>query len=245
MGREHGQDWRQELASALDWWRDAGVDTLVDDEPRDWLARTAPRAEAPDVETPPVAEAPLPDTLEAFLAWRMADAAPEAGWLSPLVGPSGPAGAEWMVLTDMPEPGDGETGILLGGAPGRLLDRILASIGVARDSVHIAPLAFARPLTGQIPGDEERRLIELARHHIALAAPRRLLLLGQAANRVRTTTNGSASGNGEEVINHFGRNKEHAVEVVAIRHPRFLLEQPAAKAEAWDRLIQFSGGICP
>jgi DNA polymerase len=243
MGREFGQDWRNGLASALEWWRDAGVDTLIEDEPRDWLARpVAQRADAVE-EAAPAAfiAAPLPDTLEAFLAWRMGDEAPEAEWLTPRIGPVGDPGAPLMVLTDMPESEDAATGTLLSGSAGRLFDRILAAIGESRESVYLAPFAFARPLTGQIPGEQEARLTELAQHHIALVAPKQLLILGDAAKRVRSTTSGSDFGNGEAVINHFVRN----VEAVAVRAPRFLLGQPAAKAEAWKQLIQFSKGDRP
>jgi DNA polymerase len=238
MGGEYGDQWRQSLASALEWWRDAGVDTLCEDEPRDWLAppaaRTAPVADAPAVASAP-AEA-LPATIEAFLEWRLGDAAPEAEWLTPRIGPSGAPSADLMILTDMPEPED--TGTLMTGAAGRLLDRMLAAIGEKRESVYLASLAVARPLAGRIPGDSEARLLELARHHIELAAPKRLLLLGQAASRVQGTTNGSAPGQASQDINALSGDRQ----VVASYHPRFLLERPAAKAEAWKHLVLLSRG---
>ncbi|MEI9926780.1 MAG: uracil-DNA glycosylase family protein [Sphingomonas sp.] len=211
------------------------METLAEDAPRDWLARPAPRESA----APAPASAPveaLPDTLEAFVAWRLGDAAPEAGWLTPRIGPSGPADAELMILTDMPEAEDGAT--LLEGAPGRLLDAMLAAIGESRESAYVASLAVARPLTGQIPADDEPRLAALARHHVALVAPQRLLLLGQAANRVYPTTSGSAQGNTGCDINHSVRN----MEAVAIDHPRFLLRRPAGKAEVWKQLLRLRRG---
>ena len=242
MGGEYGDQWRQSLASALEWWRDAGVETLAGDEPRDWLARPAVAQEAAaGTGAGPVAataapEVPLPDTLDGFIAWRMGDAAPEADWLTRRVAPAGPADAEFMVLTDIPEASD--TDSLMSGGEGRLLGRMLAAIGMARDSVHLASLAWARPLTGQIPADTEAKLIELALHHVALVAPKKLLLLGQSANRVLGTTSGSAFGNGIHDINHSGGNTE----VVATYHPRFLMERSAAKAEAWKHLLLLSRG---
>ena len=238
MGGEYGDQWRQSLASALEWWRDAGVETLAGDEPRDWLARPAPVQDAPagPIAATAAPEVPLPDTLDAFIQWRMGDAAPEADWLTPRVGPGGPADADWMVLTDIPEASD--TDSLLSGSEGRLLDRMLAAIGLKRDSVHLAALAWARPLTGQVPAESEAKLIELALHHIALVGPKKLLLLGQTANRVLGTTNGSAFGNGIHDINHSGGNTE----VVATYHPRFLMERSAAKAEAWKHLLLLSRG---
>ncbi|MBO9711786.1 uracil-DNA glycosylase family protein [Sphingomonas sp.] len=245
MGREYGHSWSQELAAALEWWRDAGVDSFVEEAPRDWLAAPAPRVEPAPEAPPAVTEAPLPDTIEGFVAWRLSDAAPEADWHSAILGPTGPASAATMVLTDMPEPDDSNAGTLLGGAAGRLFDRILAAIGETRDSVHLVPLAYARPITGRLPPEQAEQLARLARHHAGLAKPKRLLLLGEAAKRVWPAASGSAPGNRSSDINLPAAEELTDTNVAAIRHPRFLLEHPAAKAEAWKQLIEWSGGTCP
>ena len=55
--------------SALIWWTEAGVDTLVDEEPRDWLrpkAKEAPAPAAADAEMPGET---LPGQLDLFQAW--------------------------------------------------------------------------------------------------------------------------------------------------------------------------------
>lgn len=238
MGGEYADQWRREMASALEWWSDAGVDTLAADEPRDWLALPVAKVAAVAA-THDVASAPaevLPGTLEAFLEWRMGDSAPEAEWLTPRIAPSGNHASALMILTDIPEADDGDQ--LMTGASGRLLTRMLAAIGESRESVYLASLATARPLTGRIPGDAEPRLIELAQHLIGLIGPKRLLLLGQSASRVCRTTSGSAFGNGEQDSKDFGTN----MRAVASYHPRFLLERPAAKAEAWKHLLLLTRG---
>lgn len=232
MGVEPISNWHAATASALEWWADAGVDTLADDAPHDWLARRTP---APVAGAGPVAAAPaaapeaLPDTLEAFVAWRLGEAAPEAGWLSPRIAPTGPADAALMIVTDMPEPDDGAEAMLLGGAPGRLLDRMLAAIGHERAGVYIASLAVARPLSGQIDAAAMPRLAELLRHHIGLVAPQTLLLLGQTAHNALLDDPGAT---GLLSVNHI----HGTCRAVACRHPRFLIERPAAKAEAWKAL---------
>lgn len=238
MGAEPLDDWQGTLASALEWWRDAGVDMLVDDDPREWLIRAAPVAEAATASpavTAPVVEQ-LADTLDSFIEWRMGDAAPESSWMSPRFGPTGSADAEWVLLTDMPEPDDGDR--LLDGAPGRLLDRMLAAIGLSRESVYVASLAVSRPMTGRIPPEQEARLIELARHHLSLLKPKKLLLLGQAASRVVAETNDPGHADSIHAVNQFGAKTM----VVATFHPRFLLERPAAKSEAWKHLLLLSRG---
>lgn len=238
MGGEPVQDWQKAVASTLEWWRDAGVDMLVEDDVRDWLARTPPPAAPVAAElavAAPAVEA-LPDTLEAFVEWRMSEAAPEAEWHMPRFAPTGPADAEWVFVTDVPEGEDSE--MLMSGPVGRLLDRMLAAIGLSRESVHLLPLAWARPLTGRIAPDDEARLIALARHHLSLLRPQKLFLLGQSASRVLDETNGDSLTNPIRAVNHFG-GKTLAV---ASFHPRFLLERPAAKGEAWKHLLLLSRG---
>ncbi len=234
-------DWRAEAASALNWWREAGVDVLVDDEPRDWTARPAATAQpdAPPRPGPaePEPEAPLPATIEAFLDWRYGAGAPEAAMGEPLVPAEGDVAAPLMIVTDLPE-FDGGTPALLDGAAGKLFDRILAAIGQSRESVYLVPLCAARPITGQVPRDLEGKLGEILRHHIALAAPKRLLLLGQATSRAVLGTDADKNPEGLTAFNYSGGQSD----VVAIRHPRFLLNRPGAKADAWKDLQLLIGG---
>jgi len=42
VGADQHIDWMSDVMSALDWWREAGVDTLVEDAPRDWLTAPMP-----------------------------------------------------------------------------------------------------------------------------------------------------------------------------------------------------------
>lgn len=230
MGGDQLTDWQTEAASALEWWRDAGVDVLVADEPRDWLARRPP----PDAVAAPLqVETPaLPDTLDAFVAWRTGSDAPEAGWNAPIIAPSGIAGASVMVIVDMPEAGDAESGTLVSGPCGRLLDRMLAAIGMDRANIYLTALALARPVTGTLPPDLDHQLAELTRHHVAIVAPKRLLLLGQSVSRAILGPDGARQRGRLHVINHQGTK----FPAVASLHPRFLLERPVAKAESWKDL---------
>ena len=234
-------DWRAQAASALNWWREAGVDVLVEDEARDWTARPAPTAQpdAPPRPGPaePEPEAPLPATIEAFLDWRYGAGAPEAAIGEPIVPAEGDVAAPLMIVTDLPE-FDGGTPALLDGAAGKLFDRILAAIGRSRESIYLVPLCAARPITAQVPRDLEEKLGEILRHHIALAAPARLLLLGQATSRAVLGTDADKNPEGLTPFNYSGGQSQ----TVAIRHPRFLLNRPGAKADAWKDLQLLIGG---
>ena len=232
MGADADLDWPAAAASALAWWQDAGVDTLVDEAPRDWLAFAAPAAM---VSAAPVENA-WPTTLDAWRDWRHGADAPEAGWPGGWIPSAGPAGAAVMVLVDCPDRDDREA--LLGGPAGRLFDRMLAAIGLTRESVHLAALCAKRPTAGRLPaGAGERlgeRLGELALHHIGLVAPRRLLVLGDAASRAILATNVAAARGRLHRLDHKGGQTD----VVASFHLRFLLDKPAAKAGAWADLMR-------
>jgi len=210
-----------EALSALDWWREAGVDTLVEEEPRDWL-HSAPK---PDIIAPRQAVADtLPTTLAAFHAWwRETDTLPGAP-ASRLM-PAGEPSSGLMLLTDMPDAAD----TLFPTELGRLFDRMMGAIGRDRGSIYLAAMAGV-PVGAR--GLEDEALVRTAKHHVALAAPRLLLLLGEAPSRAILGL-GFAEARGRiHEFNHEGAT----VRAIATFHPRFLFQRPALKAAAWTDL---------
>jgi DNA polymerase len=251
MGANQHIDLRTVAASALDWWREAGVDASIDETPRNWLAPIEPvRAEARTAATTAtVAEIiPLPDTLAAFEAWRIGPDAPEAGWPGRPIAAQGSAASDIMVMIDLPEREDADTGILMSGTAGRLFDRMLAAIGRDRESIYLVPVCATRPVAGRVSPEIEDRLNEVARHHVLLARPKRLLLLGNAPSRALLGTDATRARGSLHVVNLSGGKGSEggtdiATQAVASFHPRFLLERPAAKAEAWKDLQMLIGEL--
>jgi len=240
MGADQHLDMRASIASALDWWSEAGVDCEIDDTPRDWLARVRP------VETVPAmpAEVPaephkLPETLPNFVAWRTGAAIPEAAWPGRAMDVQGDAASGLMIVADMPDREDDAAGILLSGATGQLFDRMLAAIGRDRQSTYLASLAVKRPPAGRVTDETAEKLGALLRHHVALAAPKRVLALGNAASRALTGMDVAHARGALRPVNHT----DGKVLVVASFHPRFLMERPAAKAEAWRDLQLLTEGF--
>lgn len=233
MGAQAAQDWQAGVASALEWWSDAGVDVLVEDAPRDWLVRPAMAAEAAKNVAATLDAAPeiLPTSVADFEEWRLSSAAPEHAWHRPLVRPTGSAQNQLVIFADMPC--DSDQAVLMDGPSGQLLDRMLAAIGLDRDSVYVGALTYAHPLGQRIPMDQAERLIQLARHHLTLLKPERLLLFGPSAERLL-----DSPPNEEGEITPFGCTTR----VAMTYHPRFLLERPAAKREAWKALLQLTRG---
>ena len=229
MGADQHIEWHEAAASALEWWQDAGVDTLVEDELRDWFATPVPMRTPAAVASTPVADLP-PDTLDAFLTWRMGDAVPEAGWNAERLAVAATKNPALMILTDLPEPDDSVEAGWMTGPVGVLLDRMLAAIGLDRDAVTIAGIAQARPLSGRVPGDAQATLDDLAQRLVTLVAPRKLLLFGAEPCRALLGQDGQRGG--LRTLHHDGID----CPAIATFHPRFLLERPLAKAESWRHL---------
>jgi len=225
--------------SLLGWWDDAGVGAPVSETPRDWLARMTPPPPTPALPDAAAAPAGLPETLDAFVAWRASgDDLPEAKWGSPRIAAAGDA-APLMVLVDMPESGDRDG--LMEGEVGRLFDRMLAAIGESRASVHLGAIGWARPPGGALPPTEVERLAALARHHVTLIAPKRLLLMGQTTSRALLGTD-AGPGRGSEVSVKLASGQCKAI---ITYHPRMLMKTPAAKPGAWRDLLALKRGLRP
>ncbi len=215
------------LESTLSWWQLAGVDVVVDDAPRNWLLPIArPVPIAPADHAPALDQAvsnDIPETLEALTAW-LSDPAnlPELG--PDRLAASGSTASGIMVLTDMPDPDEPRLA--------KLLDGMLSAIGQNRESVYLAHLAPARPPGGILDSRTEAELASIARRHVALAAPRMLLLMGDATTRALIGTGFAQARGKAHQLNLDGRD----IVAIATFHPRFLIKQPARKADAWKDL---------
>jgi DNA polymerase len=221
-------DW---AASALKWWQDAGVDTIVGEEPHDWLnPKPAAAALGPAVEA--VAAPPLevmPDTLADFQDWLLTSVSlPLTAPLTARVAPAGDPASGLMVMVDMPS----SEGGLMSAEAGALFDRMMAAIGRSRDSLYLAALSPVRTATGRLDAAAADALAGIARHHVGLAAPRALLLFGDACAKALIGT--AVAG---------ARSKWHALETPAgpVRtlvtiSPAKLVTQPGLKKLAWEDL---------
>ena len=223
-----GSSWAQ---SALSWWEEAGVDTIVGEEARDWLN---PKAPAPTpAASDPAPGAAMPGNLEAFTAWLAeTDRLPFASPSARRIGPAGDPAAGPMMLADMPAADDVAAGTLFSGEVGALFERMLAAAGWSRETIYLAPLSPIRPAAGRIDQEGVRLLAGIARHHIGLVAPKALLLLGDSCARALL---------GMPMTEARGR--WHALDtpagpirtLVTIR-PQELVSQPKLKAHAWADL---------
>ena len=212
--------------AVLDWWRQSGVDALIDENPRDWLAPARPSS--PPAEAA-VAPSSLPETLPAFHGW-LADRTGPGG--TPPILPAGDPAAGLMLLAGMPTNFDTPQTGLFAGAEGRLLDAMLGAIGRDRASTYLASLTAHRLDGGKLGAAALAEIAPLARHHIALAAPRAILLLGDEPSRALLDLPIAAARGRSHKIAVGGIT----VNVVVTFTPQMLLKRPASKADCWADL---------
>ena len=228
-----------DIASLMAWWQDAGVDVLIDETPREWLAKVERPAPAPVAapgafarpEPAPAATPGFPGDLAGFQAW-LATSEKLSIPLAARVSAMGDPASGVMVLVDLPEADDAASGRLLSGPAGELFDRMIAAIGRGRDSLYLAAMAPGRPAGGYVDKAAGALFVELARHHVALARPRALLLMGDQPSRAFLKLGFvEARGRSHNVALPGG-----ATTAVATFHPRTLLQHPEQKKRAWEDL---------
>lgn len=250
----------------LDWQIELGADEAILDAPVDRFALSdAPDAARPPATvgtpTPAAANAatnaappPSGPALDAVArAERLAagaadlaglraalegfDLCPLAQTATRLVFADGLPDARVMVVTDAPRRDEDRQGRPLVGAEGQLFDRMLAAIGLSRESadragaVRVAPMVPWRPPQDRPPTPEEMAmLVPFLRRQIDLVGPEVLVLMGNHACQGLLGQSGIIRLRGQwaEVL---GRP------AVAMLSPEHLMRKPADKALAWADLL--------
>jgi len=220
-----------EARSALAWWLEAGVDVAVQEEPRDWL-KPAPARSKPAVETPPQSNLvqPTQETLSELQDWLASSVQlPLAGAAAKRVLPHGPGEAAIMLLSDSPALEDAAAGQPIGGDAWKLTERMLAAIGIKADEAYSASLSCFHSPGARMSAADREACAEIARRHIALAKPKRLLLLGDGPSQALL---------GKPLPLARGHvHKVEGVRTVVTFHPRHLVNRPLDKSQAWKDLL--------
>lgn len=148
--------------------------------------------------------------------------------------------ARVMFIGDAPRRDDDLDGAPFSGEPGRLLDRMLAAIGLSRQTIYLAPLLPWRP-----PGDREPTPGEMAMclpfitRQIELCDPALLVCLGGVAAK-------ELIGVDTPFLRLRGQWKPYkgaGGEIAALTTlaPDYLLKHPASKRLAWRDLLALKG----
>jgi DNA polymerase len=222
-------------SQALAWYRSIGVTAVVADvvatleEYRPFAATFPP---APQVESEIALE-----NLEA-LRTRIQDfdrCALKNTAMNLVFGDGDPA-ASIMFVGEAPGAEEDIQGIPFVGPSGRLLNKMLAAIGLTRAEVYVTNILPWRPPGNRAPTDQEVALCTpFIKAHIALVKPKILVLLGGVATKTLT---GETAG----ILRLRGKWLEYSctsgarIPALPTLHPLFLLHQPLKKREAWADL---------
>ena len=225
---------RDAAESLINWWQEAGVDVAVGESPRGWLRQ----ANASIPAAVPAANISKPDPqtlaeLRDFLASSVH--LPLASATARRIMPHGPKHAAVMLLSDAPSLEDHAGGQPIGGDAWQLAVKMLAAIGIVADEAYSASLSCIHAPGTRMTDKDRAECAEIARRHIALATPKRLILFGDGPCKALL---------GEPLARARGRvHRIEGVRTVATFHPRWLLQRPSDKALAWrDLLLLMSEG---
>ena len=199
--------------------------------------------DVPAAATPVGAEAPAGSSDVATMDWpglRAAVAACRACALcesrSQTVFGVGDEHASWMVVGEAPGAEEDRRGEPFVGNAGKLLDQMLAALGLDRASdVFIANVLKCRPPQNRDPSPEEMQRCEpWLRRQIELVAPRVIVVAGRVAAQALLRTDASIASLRGRV--HAYRDATRSIPVVVTYHPAYLLRNQPDKSRSWADL---------
>jgi uracil-DNA glycosylase family 4 len=140
--------------------------------------------------------------------------------------------AKIMIIGEGPGANEDLEGVPFIGRTGDLLDKMLLSIGLDRDSVYITNVVNYRPPENRNPTDEEiARYLPYLVTHIETIDPKIIILLGSSALKAITGNDQAISDVRGKWINiKIGKCN---TSVIASFHPAFLMRQPDQKKLSW------------
>ena len=140
--------------------------------------------------------------------------------------------ADWLFVGEGPGAEEDARGEPFVGQAGKLLDNMLAAIGIKRGhDVYIANIVKCRPPGNRVPDPREaEQCAPFLRRQIALIQPRLIVALGKtAASHLLSTEASLGSLRGR--VHDF-----HGTALLVTYHPAYLLRNPPDKAKAWEDL---------
>lgn len=207
----------------------------------------------PDAPARPMAAA-VPDEAQALLARQLAASAATLDELRQhmaafdgcnlkytaknLVFADGNPSADLMLVGEAPGRDEDLEGLPFVGRSGRLLDRMLAAIGLDRTSAYIANVIPWRPPGNRTPTPHETEICRpFIERQIELVNPKVLVNLGgPSAKTLLNTTDGILRLRGNWRVHTTASGT--AIPAMPTLHPAYLLRTPAHKKLAWRDFLE-------
>lgn len=249
----------------LRWYLESGVDEAIGEDPVDRFAASAKPA-APALVAQPAADRPIlpartearppvsPPLPQGGTAAHLAAACQDLAQLRQALESFDGLALKRTAISTVFADGNPEAGIMcIGEAPGqeedrqgrpfvgrsgKLLDRMLASIGLDRDSAYITNVVPWRPVDNRKPTTEEvATCLPFVIRHVELVDPKLLILFGGAAASALLARHEGINRLRGQWFEFSSPGLPRPVPVMATFHPAYLLRTPAAKREAWRDLL--------
>lgn len=142
--------------------------------------------------------------------------------------------AKVMLIGEAPGAEEDRQGLPFVGPSGKLLDRMLAAIGLNRSSVYITNVLFWRPPGNRQPTPAEiSSCLPFVERHIELVDPEVLVLLGGAAAKTLMARNEGIMKLRGKWFEYESRGMSRPIPAIATFHPAYLLRSPIQKRAAW------------
>jgi uracil-DNA glycosylase len=231
--------------SLVDWWKNAGVDYFVCDDPQNWFADSveteSQSLESKSTITPVLQE--TPPFISAAHKWpsdinilcsemKVSCLLPGSGFGGKAAAPVANSAAKLMIVSDIPDVDEIEAGMIGAGAAGKLLTNMLAVINLKLDDCYVTALATTRPATGELPEHSFAESAGFMMHQMKLVKPKAMLVLGSTACQALLNAELMSARGNLHYINHDGQK----VTAIPTFHPRTLLARPILKAQSWRDL---------
>lgn len=146
--------------------------------------------------------------------------------------------AKIVFIGEAPGADEDRQGLPFVGASGKLLDKMLASIGLDRSQVFISNTVYWRPPGNRTPHAGEIAVcLPFVERLIELIDPAVLITVGGPATHSLLAQQGSVSKLVGRWFTFETPRMSHPIAASAIYHPAFLLRSPAMKRQAWQNLL--------
>jgi DNA polymerase len=145
----------------------------------------------------------------------------------------GDENADWLLVGEAPGAEEDRLGDPFVGQAGKLLDNMLAAIGLSRgNNVYIANVLKCRPPGNRNPEPEEvAKCTPHLRRQIELIEPKLILAMGRFAAQTLLATDASIASLRGRVHAYAG------VPLIVTYHPAYLLRTLPDKSKAWADLV--------
>ncbi len=148
-----------------------------------------------------------------------------------------------MLIGEAPGADEDRQGRPFVGRCGKLLDKMLAAIGLQRSECYITNILPWRPPGNRTPTDDEIAVcLPFLKKQIELIKPDILLLLGGIALKSVMDCNDSISKTRGKWLQYV-LSEDQKIDVLATYHPSYLLRSSAQKAKVWTDLLRIKSKI--